>query len=231
MARLPRLSVPGGLHHVIQRGHNGQQIFRQPMDYQFMWQLLLQFSRESEVAVHSYVLMPDHFHLLLTPRTEAGLPTMLQAVGRRYVRYFNDAQSRTGTLWDGRYRCTILQPERYLLACMTYIDQNPLRAGLETQASNYPWSSAAHYTGRRADALVVPHALYWELGNTPFAREAAYAEALQTPVSPALSAELTEYSLKGWVLGEPEFIAALQKETSRRLSKSRPGRPPRSQTA
>ena len=128
MARLARLSFPGLPHHVIQRGHNGQPIFLRAADYQRMLDLLLEYARKCEVAVHAYVLLPDHFHLLLTPQTENGLPQMLQAMGRRYVRYFNDEQGRTGTLWDGRYRSTVLQPELYVLPCMVAMDLNPERA-------------------------------------------------------------------------------------------------------
>lgn len=100
---------------------------------------------------------------------------MMQAVGRDYVRYFNQRHQRTGTLWEGRYRCTVLEPERYLLPCMVYMDWNPVRVGLAQQPGDYPWSSHAHGLGLRADPLVTPHALLWGLGNTPFAREAAYA--------------------------------------------------------
>jgi hypothetical protein len=101
------------------------------------------------VAIHAYVLMSNHFHLLATPQTADGLPMMMQAVGRSYVRAFNNAQGRTGTLWEGRYRSTLIQTERYLLACMAYIDLNPVRAGLVAQAADYPWSSHGHYIGRR----------------------------------------------------------------------------------
>lgn len=229
MARLPRLSFPGLPHHVIQRGHNGQVIFHGPADYQFMLDLILEYARKLDVAVHSYVLMPNHFHLLLTPQTDAGLSQMLQAIGRRYVRYFNDVQRRTGTLWDGRYRCTVLQPERYVLPCMAYIDQNPVRAGLAIAAAEYAWSSYGHYTGRKPDKVVTPHAQFWGMGNTPFAREATYAELVQAGVTADQQKALTDATLKGWALGEPEFLQALQKETPRRLSKGQPGRPAREQ--
>jgi putative transposase len=177
------------------------------------------------VAVHAYVLMDNHFHLLLTPRTGDGLPRMMQAVGRRYVRYFNDSHGRTGTLWEGRYKSTLIEAERHLLACMVYIDLNPVRAGLATQARDYAWSSHGHYAGLRVDRLVTPHPLYWQLGNTPFAREAAYAQLVQTGLSTQQQLALTESVLRGWALGGADFVAELQKKTERRLSKSSPGRP------
>lgn len=225
MARLPRLTLPGYPHHVIQRGNNRQAIFVSKADYQTLLDLLMENANKFDVAIHAYVLMSNHFHLLVTPQTAEGLPQMMQAVGRRYVRGFNNAQKRSGTLWEGRYRSTLIQSERYLLACMAYIDLNPVRAGLVAQARDYPWSSFGHYTGQRIDKLITPHALLWELGNTPFAREAAYAELVQSGVSAAQQKALTDSALSGWALGDPGFVADLQKWTQRRVAKSSAGRP------
>ena len=225
MARLPRLTLPDYPHHVIQRGNNRQAIFVTPADYRMLLDLLQEQAKKFEVAIHAYVLMSNHFHLLATPRTADGLPKMMQALGRSYVRYFNAAQQRTGTLWEGRYKSTLIQTDRYLLACMAYIDLNPVRAGLVAQAQDYPWSSHGHYRGLRSDRLITPHALYWELGNTPFAREAAYAELVQAGISPVQQSALTQATLSGWALGEPDFVADLQKKTERRITKSSAGRP------
>jgi putative transposase len=226
MARLPRLSVPGYPHHVIQRGNNRQPIFLGDADRRRMLDLLTEYARRFEVAVHAYVLMDNHFHLLLTPRTADALPGMMQAVGRRYVRHFNDAHGRTGTLWEGRYRSTLIEARRHLLACMVYIDLNPVRAGLTAQARDFPWSSHGHYAGLCVDRLVTPHPLYWELGNTPFAREAAYAQLVQQGVPNEEQQALTDATLRGWALGDPSFLAELQTKTTRRLAKERAGRPP-----
>jgi len=225
MARLPRLSVPGYPHHVIQRGNNRQAIFVTPADYRLLLDLLEENARKFEVAVHAYVLMGNHFHLLATPATQEGVPRMMQAIGRRYVRYFNHAHARSGTLWEGRYKSTLIESERYLLACMVYIDLNPVRAGLVVQARDYPWSSHGHYIGVRPDRLITPHPLYWELGNTPFAREAAYTSLVQAGLSTTQLEALTQSALRGWALGEAEFVAELQKKTDRRVSKGAAGRP------
>ncbi|MEI6802958.1 MAG: transposase [Burkholderiales bacterium] len=225
MARLPRLSLPGYPHHVIQRGNNRQSIFESAQDYQQLLDLLDENARKCGVAVHAYVLMGNHFHLLVTPQTAEGLPQMMQAIGRRYVRYFNDRQKRSGTLWEGRYKSTVVQSERYLLACMAYIDLNPVRAGMVERAQDYPWSSHGHYAGLRIDSCVTPHPIFWELGNTPFAREAAYAEMVHAGINPVQRQALTDATLRGWALGEPAFVADLQSKTPRRLSKSSAGRP------
>jgi putative transposase len=225
MARLPRLTLPGHLHHVIQRGNNRQPIFWDGEDRETLLSLLVDSAQKCGVAVHAYVLMNNHFHLLCTPATAEGLPQMMQAVGRRYVQYFNRRHARTGTLWEGRYRSTVLQAERYLLACMVYLDLNPVRAGLAEQATGYAWSSHAHWLGLRQDRLLTPHALYWALGNTPFAREAAYADLVQAGISAQDQAMLTSSALTGWALGDPDFVSALQKHTPRRVTRGRAGRP------
>jgi putative transposase len=225
MARLPRLTLPGVPHHVIQRGNNRQTIFSGSADYAFFLDLLSENAIRFGVQVHAYVLMDNHFHLLATPETALGLPQMMQAVGRRYVRYFNDSQGRSGTLWEGRYRSTVVQTERYLLACMAYIDLNPVRAGLVADPRDYPWSSYGNAIGLRADKLVTPHPLYWGLGNTPFAREAAYANLVQAGISQAQQEQLTQSALRGWALGDADFVADLQKTTERRLVQAAAGRP------
>lgn len=225
MARLPRLTVPGLPHHVMQRGNNRQTIFAGPADYERLLGLFHDHARETGVAIHAYVLMSNHFHLLATPESSESLPKMMQAVGRKYVRYFNDRQGRSGTLWEGRYRSTLIQTDRYLLACMAYIDLNPVRGGMVAHPRDYPWSSHAHYTGLRNDRLITPHPLVWELGNTPFAREAAYAELVNAGITSEQQSALTQSMLKGWALGETDFVADLQKRTARRVARAQAGRP------
>ncbi|MDD5031089.1 MAG: transposase [Rhodoferax sp.] len=225
MARLPRLTLPGYPHHVVQRGNNRQPIFARNADYQELLDLLDEQAKAFDVVLHAYVLMSNHFHLLVTPQSQDGLPKMMQAVGRNYVRSFNHREQRSGTLWEGRYKSTLIQTDRYLLACMAYIDLNPVRAGLVTQPQDYPWSSHLHYVGVRPDRLITPHALYWELGNTPFAREAAYAELVHSGVDATQQSALTDSVLSGWALGAPDFVADLQKRTARRVAKKAAGRP------
>jgi putative transposase len=227
MARLPRLTIPGYPHHIIQRGNNRQPIFSGTADYELLLNLIDEHARKQQVAVHAYVLMSNHFHLLATPETEDGIPQMMQAVGRRYVRNYNLRQARTGTLWEGRYRSTLIQAERYLLACMVYMDLNPVRAGMVADPADYPWSSYLHYIGRRTDKLITPHPLYWELGNTPFARDLAYGALVRSGVRETDKLALTDATLRGWALGEPDYVADLQRRTQRRVAKGQPGRPVR----
>lgn len=225
MARLPRLTIAGYPHHVIQRGNNRQPIFVSDTDRRVLLALWAEYASTFQVAVHAYVLMSNHFHLLVTPGSDKGLPQMMQAVGRRYVRYFNDAHGRSGTLWEGRYRSTLIETDRYLLACMAYIDLNPVRAGLVAQARDHVWSSHGHHVGLCHDKLITPHALVWELGNTPFAREAAYADLVQGGLRADEQKALTEATLKGWALGSSDFLADLQRLTQRRATRLKAGRP------
>jgi putative transposase len=151
---------------------------------------------------------------------------MMQAVGRSYVRAYNQAHGRTGTLWEGRYRSSLIQTERYLLTCMAYIDLNPVRAGMVQAPEDYPWSSYAHYTGRQHQRLLTPPALYWELGNTPFAREAAYVELVRGGIAQQQQRELTAATLSGWALGDPGFLTGLESQPPRRARPGKAGRPP-----
>ena len=227
MARLPRLNLPGYPYLVVQRGNNSQAIVSTASDYQMLLALIDENARKFGVVIHAYVLMGDHFQLLGTPTSADGLPQMMQALGRRYVRYFNDRQGRSGTLWEGRYLSTLMDAERYLLPCMAFMDLKPAREGIVKEPRDYSWSSHAHYVGLRSDRMVTPHALFWTLGNTPFAREAAYVELVRVGVSREQQEALTHSTLGGWALGDENFVADLQKLTGRRVSKTRSGRPVR----
>lgn len=225
MARQPRLIVPGYPHHVIQRGNNRQPIFVDDADRQKLLGLLAEHAQRTQVAVHAYVLMDNHVHLLMTPETAEGIPQLMQAVGRSYVRSFNNRHGRSGTLWEGRYRSSLIETERYLLACMVYMDLNPVRAGMVGAPSEHEWSSHRHYIGQRVDKLVTPHALFWSLGNTPFAREAAYRELAMEGVGVSQQESLTRSVLTGWTLGSSAFVQSLQESTQRRLVPGKAGRP------
>lgn len=225
MARQPRLTVPGYPHHVIQRGNNRQPIVLDDADRLRLLALLAEHAPRCKVALHAYVLMDNHFHLLATPETQDGLPQMMQAVGRSYVRYFNNRHGRSGTLWEGRYKSTLIETERYLLACMVYIDLNPVRAGMVAEPAQYGWSSHRHCIGQAVDKLVTPHALLWNLGNTPFAREAAYRDLVRAGISLQQQEALTHTALTGWALGSAAFLKSLQEETTRRLAPGQRGRP------
>jgi putative transposase len=231
MARLPRLTVPGLPHHLIQRGNNQQSIFLDDQDYAAMHALLALQAREAQVAVHAYVLLDSELQLLATPASAEALSRFMQAVGRRYVRQFNQRHGRSGTLWEGRYRCAVLQAETWLMPCMSRFDLLPVQAGRADSPAAWVWSSHRHYAGAQADQLVSPHSLYWSLGDTPFAREQAYARQVEAGLTAAQQAALVDAALHGWALGDGTFLANLQKQTERRITRGKPGRPRKGATA
>lgn len=227
MARLARLAVPGWPHHLVQRAHAGQVIVRDDEDRARLLVILREVARESGVAIHAYALFDDHLHLLATPREAQALSRMMQALGRRYVAVFNRRHQRSGGLWAARFRATVLEPARYLLPCMSFVELHPVRAGLVGSPGDYRWSSCAHHLGRRVDPLVADHALFWALGNTPFEREAAYRRLLEDGLGEELLRALTEATHKSWALGSQAFLAELDKLAGRRLAPLPRGRPRR----
>lgn len=225
MVRSARLIAPGHPHHLIQRGIDGRQIFQDDADYQVFLDWLCKAARQFKVALHAYVLMPDHLHVLATPSDEVGLARMMQWVGRYYVPYFNRKYERAGTLWQGRYRTTVIDSENYLLVCMRYIELNPVRAHLVADPVRYRWSSHAHHIGTASNPLITDHELYWALGNTPFEREAAYQALFESALSANQLAELAETRMNGRALGSDQFKQRLERQTDRPVLVRRPGRP------
>jgi len=225
MARLPRLAVSGLPHHVIQRGNNRQLIFRDAIDCERFLGLLVDGAVANAVAVHAYVLMPNHVHLLLTPREGPSISRLMQALGRQYVRWFNRRHGRTGTLWEGRFRASVIESDRYLLACSRYIEMNPVRAGLVGEPAQYRWSSYGHHVGLRPDPLIDEHPLIWSLGNTPFERQAAYRRLVDAPVLDDEVGEIRAAIQGGWAVGSPKFADLVEGRGGRRSKPKPPGRP------
>ena len=230
MARLPRLVVPHQPHHIIQSGNDRQIIFRDPDDHVVFLGWLREAARQFKVAIHAYVLMPNHLHLLVSPSDSTGLGRMMQWVGRHYVPYFNAKYMRSGTLWQGRYKAAVIDSEQYFLTCSRYIESNPVRAGLASAPEDYPWSSFAHHVGIRPDPLITDHRVFWALGNTPFDREASYRTLMEQGLSGREVDALTQATLKGWPLGSEEFKVLLAKQVGRRVRPAKRGRPLKSKT-
>lgn len=227
MARQPRLIVPQQPHHVIQRGNNRQAIFRDDADYQRFLVWLKDAARFYEVAIHAYVLMPNHLHLLATPADATGLALMMQKVGRLYVPWFNHKYERSGGLFEGRFRTSLIDSDRYFMCCSRYIELNPVRAQMVVAPGDYPWSSYAHHAGDRIDTLVSDHNLFWALGNTPFQREAAYMDMVRQGLSTEEVDFITRSILKNQPLGSDAFKTELERKTQRQILPAKRGRPSR----
>ena len=241
MARLPRLECPSFPHLVVQRVVSGVGLTTSAADREALMSALLDAARAHHVAVHAYVVLPDHFHLLVTPSEPGALGLFMQAVGRRFVAGFNRRHGRSGALWAGRFRATVIDPARYLLDAMVFIETHPWRLGLseapQSVLDDCP-SSLAQHLQRRTDALVQDHALFWALGNTPFDREAAWRARLEQGLGASAVMALGQAAHKGWALGDERFIQSLaafragqgaapaeQALPERRLTPARRGRP------
>jgi putative transposase len=225
MARLPRLVIPHQPHHVIQRGNDRQLIAREPEDYQRFLAWLRESAREFKVAIHAYVLMPNHLHLLATPSDKDGLAHMMQRLGRFYVPWFNHKYKRYGGLFQGRFKTSVIDSERYFMQCSQYIEFNPVRASMVSEPLDYPWSSYAHHAGVTPDPLITDHSLYWALGNTPFQREAAYKGLVEAPLTVQQVKVINLAVLKGWPLGSDSFKAELEHKARRQVLPAKRGRP------
>jgi putative transposase len=216
MARLPRLYLPGCAQHVIQRGNNREACFYADADYKAYLSFLKDAAAKYQVAIHAFVLMTNHVHLLVTPQDAQGVSRMMQAQGRKYVQYFNYTYGRSGTLWEGRFKSTVVDADNYLLTVYRYIELNPVRAGMVEHAADYPWSSYQGNAMGKPIQLLTPHPLYLNLGTTVAERQSAY-RALFSGLMPEHDiAAIRRATNKAWVLGDEHFKAQIAAKTGRR---------------
>jgi putative transposase len=180
MARLPRFFAKGYPLYILQRRDNREPIFGSEPDFLFYLDCLERAADQHVLSIHAYVLMTNHVHLLASPADEASAPKALQSVGRRYVQHFNNTYHRTGTLWDGRYRSTVVETETYLLTCMRYIELNPVRAGMVEHPAEHSWSSYRGNALGQEDSLLTTHRTYRRLGRNDDERHATYRQLFRS---------------------------------------------------
>ena len=233
MARLPRYVLPGQPQHIIQRGNNRQVIFTSDADFQFFRDAMVTAAEHHGLAIHAYVWMGNHIHLLATPEYEQSISRVFQSVGRKYVQYFNRTYQRTGTLWEGRYRATVVDSEQYLLTVMRYIELNPVRAGLTAHPRDYPWSSYARNaqaaTGANSD-WITPHPQYLRIARSAAARLSGYRALFKAAIGKSDLAQIRDCTHKGWALGGDKFKADIEMRAQRQASSKGVGRPPAAET-
>jgi putative transposase len=218
MARLPRIVVPGHPLHIIQRGNNRQPVFFREGDFLIYLDTLKQAAATHGCAIHAYVLMTNHVHLLMTPERTEGPSRMMQAVGRRYVRHVNGRYRRTGTLWEGRYRSALIDSERYLLACGRYIELNPVRAGMVDHPGDYRWSSYPCNAQGRRDEVIQPHRLYSRLGSDGEKRQVAYRALFAGNLDEVDLLSIRRGTDAGEVVGNKRFREAITAIVKRRVT-------------
>jgi putative transposase len=226
MARLGRYFLADQPLHVIQRGNDRQAIFFDDGDYACYRRLLAEAARHHGCAVHAYVLMTNHVHLLLTPSVGDGPSRLMQWLGMRYVRHVNRTYRRTGTLWEGRFRAAPIESEGHLLACYRYIELNPVRARMVAGPGDYPWSSYRAHAEGAADPVVTDHVLFGALGATAAERRAAYRALFREVLDEAWIADLRAATNGGWALGSARFKAQIAAASGRRAAPLPKGRPP-----
>ena len=218
MPRPPRLIIPGVALHVIQRGNDRMATFHCAADRERYREALRLASQRFGCAIHAYVLMTNHVHLLITPDDDDGPSHMMQSIGRKYVRYVNERYERTGTLWEGRFKSSLVDSERYFLTCSRYIELNPVRAQMVADPDQYPWSSHRHNALGKADALITPHEAYDALGSSVPERQTAYRALFGAPMESATLDIIRQAANEGRVLGSDDFMERVESVLRRRVS-------------
>jgi putative transposase len=231
MPRPPRVVLPGHTLHLIQRGNNRGPCFVDDADRARYMAALLRASERAHCTVHAYVLMTNHVHLLVTAGDACAPSRMMQTLGRCYVRYFNERHERTGTLWEGRYRSSLIDSERYFLQCSRYVETNPVRAGLVSSPEEHRWSSYRSNAVGEPDTLVRRHPVYLALGRWGSTRRDAYRALFETPLAAHVLDAIRRATNKGDVLGFHDSRSDLERRLGRSLSRAKHGGNRRSRTA
>ncbi len=231
MARQARLAASGLAHHVLLRGNAMQEVFKDDADRREFLAALQEAAAKHAVAVHAYALLDAEVHLLVTPEQGPALSSLIQAIGRRYVARFNLRHGRSGTLWEGRFRAAVVEPGQHSLNSLCAIDNMTAALGADDEGVAPPTApdplrcSAAHHLGLRRDGFLAELPAYWQLGNTPFAREAAYGRMLQAGLASAQVEAMVQAARRGKVIGSAAFVAQLSEQMSRPLHVRPRGRP------
>jgi len=218
MPRKPRLVIPGQPQHVIIRGVNREPVFYGEADYQYYLRRLNEALIKHDCALHAYVLMTKHVHLLLTPINKTSIAKTIQTLGRYYVQYFNFTYGRTGTLWEGRYKASLVDTEHYLLTCYRYIELNPVRAQMVEHPADYPWSSYRHYALGQTNPMITPHDQYQALGHNEEERQESYRALFKAHISERQLEAIREAANKEWVLGSDYFKEKISQKIQRRVT-------------
>jgi putative transposase len=227
MPRRPRLDLPGIPQHVIQRGNDRQPCFFVVDDYTRYYDAMREIAVQERCAIHAYVLMSNHVHLLITPAVAGSVSRFMQALGGRYVRYVNLRHDRTGTLWEGRFKSCLVGDERYLLQCYRYIELNPVRAGMVADPADYRWSSHRCNALGKRDVLVTPHPTYMALGSDARRRERAFRALVMEAVDADETEAIRRHVQRQHAYGSDSFRRAVETQIGRSIGPRKIGRPRR----
>ena len=225
MPRKQRFYISGVPAHVMQRGHNREPIFFAENDYREYLKFLKRAAEQYECKIHSYVLMTNHVHILLTPLTDKSISLFFQSLGRLYVTYINKTHQRSGTLWEGRHKGNVIETQNYFLTCMQYIELNPVRAGMVNHPADYPWSSYLANAKGQSNAILTAHDEYLSLAKGQAERQKNYRRLLESKMNTQLLTDFRESIQSGTALGSNVFIEEIEKTLKRKVGYKRQGRP------
>lgn len=227
MPRRPRMYLPGYTYHLVQRGNNRQACFYETENYRVYLGYLRKLLPRYENHLHAYCLMTNHIHLLVTQTRQNGISRMMQSLGSSYGRYMNKKYERTGSLWEGRHKSSIVGTETYLFRCYRYIELNPVAARIVINPEEYEWSSVMENAWATRFSLVSPHACYQSLGSNPSKRRTRYRQILAERMSAQHRKEVELALQQNMPLGDEVYIKELENRLGRKLGKYRSGRPPK----
>lgn len=225
MPRRARIKFAGIPQHIIQRGNNRAACFFADEDYRYYLQSLSEGAHRYGCAIHAYVLMTNHVHLLATPGDDEGPSHMMRYLGSRYVQHVNYVYRRSGTLWEGRFKSSLIDSNRFLLTCYRYIELNPARAGMVAAPADYKWSSYGAHAHGRPDDLLRDHSCYLALGVNSEERQQAYRELFRHPVDDVSLKAIRESVNSGLALGGERFKDQIETVLTRSVRAGKPGRP------
>ena len=225
MPRKPRFYLPGMPVHVVQRGHSREPVFFETGDYQAYLHWLHEASERYECEIHAYVLMTNHIHLLVSPKAKNSISLMMQYIGRRYVPYINHTYGTSGSIWEGRYKASLIHDEEYLLTCMRYIELNPVRAGMVKSPGSYRWTSYKSNAQGEHNRILTVHNLYKRLGRTDAARREAYKALFKAHVDPVELNAIRASWQTGTPLGNDYFKQKIEAKLKCKVGQARRGRP------
>jgi len=225
MPRLPRIDAPGIAQHIIQRGNNRQICFGDNQDIAAYACWLKEYSKIYNVDIHAWVFMTNHVHLLMTAHSKLGISKLMQALGRKYVQYYNFKYKRSGTLWEGRFKSCLVQSDKYVLACYRYIELNPVRAKMVENPKDYRWSSYAFNAVGKESDLQTPHPSYLALGKSKESRLKKYRQIFKGQLPQETINNIRITTQKGLILGTDSFKQQMEELLDRRIDHKPIGRP------
>ncbi len=211
--------------HIVQRGRSREPVFFDDGDCSAYLHWLAEASERYDCAIHAYVLMTNHVHILATPSKEDGLSKMMQYLGLRYVPYINHRYNMSGSIWEGRFKASLIDSDEYLLTCMRYIELNPVRANMVKQVRSYRWSSYGANALGRSDTLVQAHSVYQALAKTRKQRLDTYKALFKLGIEREEMMSINNAWRTGTPLGNDRFKANIEQVLQRKVGQNRRGRP------